>query len=147
MDGVRRSEIPSTLIPDCCVAAETTVQGINCTDQWRTGAHINVLPTRFRPLSDQLEQGNLTNRGRKRVVKRMRSVRSLPPGATVDLEANLEVVSGSLHKQTKAPLNLGRLDNRDNKRDRVYRYASTGKGVNAYILDKVQHRETIGRLK
>ena len=54
----------------------------------------------------------------------------------MDLEANLEVVPGSIYKQTNAPLNLGRLDNHRNKRDRVYRYVATGKGVNAYILDK-----------
>lgn len=67
----------------------------------------------------------------------MHSVESRPRGATVSLEVNRPIYDASLYRQTNAPLNLARLDNSKNKRDHIYRYAATGKGVNVYILDKV----------
>ena len=54
------------------------------------------------------------------------------------IEKNLDVDVGTLYTQRKATLNLGRLDNADNKRDRIYRYGSTGKGVHVYVLDKAR---------
>lgn len=59
-------------------------------------------------------------------------------GATVSLEPNLEVVEGgALVTQKDAPLNLGRLDQAENKMDNEYSYMTTGKGVTVYVLDKV----------
>lgn len=57
----------------------------------------------------------------------------------VNLEPNLEVVEGSLMTQNGAPLNLGRLDQKTNAMDNVYKYRTTGKGVTVYVLDKVQN--------
>ena len=90
----------------------------------------------FSPLGELLFQGVVGKKERKRAVSRMRSVSSLPSGATLAMEKNLEVVTAYLQKQKNAPLNLGRLDNVKNKRDHVYSYVASGKGVNAYILDK-----------